>query len=104
MGDEVRVTVIATGFETSRVQRKMEQPTFRPAARSNPQQQTQQQRPPMQQYSAPQQPQPVNAQPEQPPAQPPVQQPKPQQPDNFSARVYDEDNIEIPTFLRKQRR
>jgi hypothetical protein len=46
----------------------------------------------------------------QPPANPPLEksqqeppQQKPQQPDNFSGRVYDEDNIEIPTFLRKRR-
>ncbi len=106
MGDEVRVTVIATGFEhTSRVQRKLEQqPQYRPQQqpvvqpRQQAQQPPQQQRP-MQQYSAPAQP-PAQQQPV-PPEQPPQQ--KPQQSDNFSARVYDEDNIEIPTFLRKRR-
>ena len=107
MGDEVRVTVIATGFEhTSRVQRKLEQqPAYRQPQQPvvQPRQQTQQppaQQRPMQQYSAPAQP-PAQQQQPVPPEQPP--QPKPQQSDNFSARVYDEDNIEIPTFLRKRR-
>ncbi len=106
MGDEVRVTVIATGFEhSSRVQRKLEQQSpYRPAQQQPaPRQQTQQppaQQRPMQQYSAPAQP-PAQQQQPMPPEQPP--QPKPQQSDNFSARVYDEDNIEIPTFLRKRR-
>ncbi len=109
MGDEVRVTVIATGFEhTSRVQRKLEaQPQYRPQQqpvvqpRQQAQQPPQQQRP-MQQYSAPAQP-PAQQQQPMPPEQPPQPQSKPQQSDNFSARVYDEDNIEIPTFLRKRR-
>ena len=111
MGDEVRVTVIATGFEhSSRVQRKMEQqqPVYRatpqpPAQQPRPTQQPQQQRP-MQQYSTPAQP-PAAPPPQEkaPPAgEPPPQPQKPQQ-DNFNARVYDEDNIEIPTFLRKRR-
>jgi cell division protein FtsZ len=107
MGDEVRVTVIATGFEhTSRVQRKLEQqtPAFRPAQQQpvqRPQQQPPPQRQPMQQYSTPQ-----------PPANPPQERmqqeappPPPQKPqqDSFAPREYDQDNIEIPTFLRKRR-
>ncbi|MEO8397362.1 MAG: cell division protein FtsZ, partial [Chloroflexota bacterium] len=127
LGDEVRVTVIATGFEhSSRVQRKMDQqqpvyrsmpsqPTPQRQERQVPQQPQQSQRPmqqysappaPQQQYSAPSAPQ---QQPQQPPQErqapeppPPSPQPKPQQ-NNFDARVYDEDNIEIPTFLRKRR-
>lgn len=117
MGDEVRVTVIATGFEHSRVQRKIEQPTFRPpqtaSTSSRPQSSTPQPRPTTQYqspYSAPQpsqqQPAPQNApqeQPPTPPAPPPVKPQTPPQQD-FSARVYDEDNIEIPAFLRKPKR
>src|SRR5215813_11770558 len=62
MGDEVRVTVIATGFEhSSRVQRKMDQqPVYRPQQQQIPQRQQPMQQPPqpqrqqpMQQYSAP---------------------------------------------------
>src|SRR5690606_8136487 len=92
MGDEVRITVIATGFEQSRVARKMEQPVYRPIAR-----------PASQQSNQPQTAQPAQPAPTQPssqePARPSTQSPARQQSD-FSARVYDED-IEIPTFLRK---
>ncbi len=100
MGDELRITVIATGFEQSRAQRKMEaqlqprQPVARPV--QAPQQQSiprpaQQQQPP------------ANLPPEQPyaPPQPrPAQQPPMQ---DVPARVYDEDDIDIPTFLRKRK-
>ncbi|MCC6613285.1 MAG: cell division protein FtsZ [Anaerolineae bacterium] len=109
LGDEVRVTVIATGFEGSRVARKMEQPAYRPIQRPAQQQYeysqpTPQQRP-AQQYSAPQQQQPQQES-ETPPAAP--QQPqtppaRPQQDASYGARVYDEDNIDIPTFLRKRK-
>jgi cell division protein FtsZ len=106
MGDEVRVTVIATGFEQSRVARKMDQTAFRSQSRQSTQQT---QRPAAaQQYSTPAQPpqaapQPVASEPNPNAAPPPQPRPAPQQQDNFSARVYEEDNIEIPTFLRKRR-
>ena len=121
MGDEVRCTVIATGFEHSRVQRKIDaQPTgpFRSTAGSgststsssrpgmSSQPQTQRPAPQYQQYSAPPAPQqqpmqpPPQEQPPTPPAPPPVQPPR-QEP---SARVYDDENIEIPAFLRKPKR
>lgn len=107
MGDDVRVTVIATGFEhSSRVQRKIEnQQAFRPAQQTNvqprqqqpaPQQPPAQQRP-MQQYNTPQ---PANPPQERAPEPP---QPRPQQDAYSSPREYDSDNIEIPTFLRKRR-
>jgi len=114
MGDEVRITVIATGFEQSRVARKMEQqPAFRQPA--------QPQRPAQQQYTAYHNPpaQPAQSAPssgaeqqrpaeqrppeQQRPASPPPAQPRPAQSSDFSARVYDEDDIEIPTFLRKRK-
>ncbi len=96
MGDELRITVIATGFEQSRAQRKMEaqlqprQPVARPA-----------QQPQQQQMPRPAQ-QPTNLPPEQPyaPPQPRVSQPPMQ---DVPARVYDEDDIDIPTFLRKRK-
>ncbi|MGQ9889678.1 MAG: cell division protein FtsZ [Aggregatilineales bacterium] len=98
MGDEVRITVIATGFEQSRVARRIDQQaTMRPQMQpARPQVQQ-----PLAQHHAPAPtPQPVQHQ--QPPA-PQVQPPqRPQQPD-YSTRVYDEDDIEIPTFLRKRR-
>jgi cell division protein FtsZ len=98
MGDEVRITVIATGFEQSRVktrldaQQRQQQPrqsAQQPAQRPAQQPQYIQQAPaPQQQY---QQPAPQPQQPAQRPAQ-----------DNFSARVYDEDDMDIPPFLRKR--
>lgn len=109
MGDEVRITVIATGFEhSSRMARRMEQQ--QPVMRSTPmnrQQPAQQQRP-MQQYTAPvpqNPPQERQAPPpmQEPPQQPPQRQQPPPQQDSFSSRVYDEDNIDIPTFLRKRK-
>ena len=100
MGDEIRITVIATGFEQSRVARKMEQPVYRPTAqRSTPAPQHNTHSQPSQPAPQPPQQSEPARQPQQ-PAQPRPQQP--QQPD-FSSRVYDEDDIEIPTFLRKRR-
>lgn len=98
MGDEVRITVIATGFEQSRAAKNIltrtpvqqPRPQQRPAQPSQPVQQPVQQDEPRQQQ--PQQPQFA------PPQQQPQQSPPPQQP-----VVYDEDDIEIPTFLRKRR-
>ena len=100
MGDELRITVIATGFEQSRAQRKMEaqlQPR-QPVARPVQQPQQQQAPRPVQQQQ-----QPTNLPLEQPyaPPQPrPAQQPPMQ---DVPARVYDEDDIDIPTFLRKRK-
>jgi hypothetical protein len=38
------------------------------------------------------------------PQQPPAPQPRAPQPnESYGGRVYDEDNIDIPTFLRKRR-
>lgn len=94
LGDEVRITVVATGFEQSRVKNRIDQ------------QQAQRPQRPVQQQPAQPQPQP---QPQQRQAQPPQQQPNyppQQQPGNndFSSRVYDEDDMDIPPFLRDQRR
>jgi cell division protein FtsZ len=106
MGDEVRITVIATGFEQSRVKTRMDaQVLHQPIQR---QQSTQQQPqraayPPPQQQPSQQAPQPQQ-QPQ--PAAPQVKQssPQPQRPseDDFSARVYDQDDMDIPPFLRKR--
>jgi cell division protein FtsZ len=103
MGDEIRITVIATGFETSRVSRKLEQqPVYRPNRDQNQQpygRGTQQPPPPRQSFAPSQPPAPPPARPE--PQEPPAPRP-PQQQDNFSSRVYEEDNIEIPTFIRRR--
>jgi len=101
MGDEIRITVIATGFEQSRVARKIDQqanmrPT-QPVPRSTsaqPQPQAQRSMPPVQSQ------QPPAAQPR--PQQPAQQQPPRPQQNDFSARVYDEDDMDIPPFLRKR--
>ncbi|MBC7870496.1 MAG: cell division protein FtsZ, partial [Chitinophagaceae bacterium] len=101
MGDEIRITVIATGFEQSRVARKIDQQAnMRPMqsvqrSTSTPTQpQVQRPMPPVQQQ------QPPAAQPR--PQQPAQQQPPRPQQNDFSARVYDEDDMDIPPFLRKR--
>ena len=93
MGDEVRITVIATGFEQSRVKTRMDAQQSIRQASQRPQTQPRQQ-------PAQQQPQ----QQEQPRQQPPAQQQQPQRPmqSDFAARVYDEDDMDIPPFLRKR--
>ncbi len=109
MGDEVRITVIATGFEQSRVARKMDaqsafrqqpQTVQRPMAQPPQPQQPHVQRPAQPMPTAQQEPT-MPPQEQRPAAPPPVQQ-RPAQPPS-DARVYEEDDIEIPTFLRKRR-
>jgi cell division protein FtsZ len=103
MGDEVRITVIATGFEPSRVARKVESPFRQPQPVQRPAATTQHhvQRPQQQFQAQP----PMNQPQEQIPAVPPQPRPaaQPPQPNDAPARVYDEDDIDIPTFLRKRR-
>jgi cell division protein FtsZ len=99
MGDELRITVIATGFEQSRAARKMEaQLGSRPTvsvSRSAPQPQQPMPRPVQQQPPPPQ---------EQQSFMPPAPQQRPAQPpETPPARVYEEDDIDIPTFLRKRK-
>ncbi len=90
MGDTVRITVIATGFEQSRVARRelQQQPVARPAASaSRPVQQPQ--------------PRPVQPAPSQP--TPPAQEPPSQPADSGGYYTsYDSGNMDIPTFLRKR--
>lgn len=106
MGDEIRITVIATGFEQSRVARKIEAQTNNRQQPAQQRQQQFQQRPQQTTqttYNAPQEqprivPQPTQQQTVQPP--PSTTPPPPETP---PARVYEDDDIEIPTFLRKRR-
>ena len=104
MGDEVRITVIATGFEQSRVARKMDaQSLFR--QQQPVQRQTAQpaQQPPIQRESVqPTQPEMTPPQEQPRPAAAPPPQPRPAPPPS-DTRIYEEDDIEIPTFLRKRR-
>ncbi len=110
MGDEIRITVIATGFETSRVQRKLDQQvSYRPTAQAQRPAQTQQPARQMPQYqvpAAPQQPAPAAPEPQHqtPPAPQPQRQPAPAPNgnENFTSRVYEEENMDIPTFLRNR--
>ncbi|MEO1165965.1 MAG: cell division protein FtsZ [Chloroflexota bacterium] len=101
MGDECRITVIATGFEQGRAERRInaERQQSAPVQRERPRQQAPRQQAPRQ----PQQ-QPVERQ--EPPqfqqrqAPPPQQQqPRPQQDE---PRIYDESNTDIPAFLRRR--
>jgi len=94
MGDEVRITVIATGFEQSRAERRInsERPQQAPVQRSQPQQ------PQPHPVERPQQ---APLQRQQPPP-PSVQQP-PQRPVQPSEpRVHDEGDIDLPAFLRRR--
>jgi cell division protein FtsZ len=106
MGDEIRITVIATGFEQSRVAKTIatRQPVQQPrGAQQQPQRAYAQPQPPAQ--PAPQPPmeqQPRPPQPQQ-PAPPSYAPPQQQQPPAQQPVVYDENDIEIPTFLRKRR-
>lgn len=97
MGDEVRVTVIATGFEQSRVARRPD--VMQSVMRSQTQQPRQVAAPPPQtrpqsQYAAP--PAPVS-QPEE------VSQPAPPPPKPQPRTYEDNGDIDIPTFLRKRK-
>jgi cell division protein FtsZ len=93
MTDEVRITVIATGFEQSRV------PTRRPSARERA---TTPAKPAARQVQRPVQ--------EPPPAQPPASTepaedtPQAARPveEEFTSRVYDTDDLDIPAFLRRR--
>lgn len=95
MGDELRITVIATGFEQSRAIKggRISEPV-RPAV----------QRPVQQQPVAAPQPRQVPPQPTSTPSDQQYAPPQPRTvPQQQEARVYEEDDIDIPTFLRKRK-
>lgn len=105
MGDEVRITVIATGFEQGRAERRIKNDTSMPPSRqvSRPQQ-TQAPQPPQQQPVERQQP---PAQQSRPATPPPQQQtpPPPARPQQQEPRIYDNvdvNNDDIPAFLRRR--
>ena len=109
MGDEVRITVIATGFEQSRVAqsrdfRSQQQQSMRPSA-SAPQQRRPSQ-PIEQPYHQPSYPTRPAPQPIQQPPQPPIQEERPNP--SYGVNIYeesyiDEDDTDIPAFIRRQR-
>jgi cell division protein FtsZ len=106
MGDEVRITVIATGFEQSRVKTRMDaQNVLRPPTNNQRPQHTTQNTQPLR---------PMQSVQNQPPVQQPPQQNQPPQvrsgqppqrptQDSFTTRVYDEDDMDIPPFLRPKK-
>jgi len=118
MGEDIRITVIATGFEHNRVVMRPRtgagQPQQQPQQYQQPGQQQYQQQP--QQYQQPaQQPQqyqqPTQQQYQQPanqeqPVQQPAQQdatPAQSQNQEFQSRIYEaEDDLELPAFLRRR--
>jgi cell division protein FtsZ len=99
MGDEVRITVIATGFEQSRVAtrrpvspgERVRTPAQAPAAR------------PVQRPAQSVQPEPpaTETNPEA-PAAPPAQPPTRKVEEEFTSRVYDTNDLDIPAFLRRR--
>ncbi len=109
MGDEIRITVIATGFEQSRVQTRRPvvsarervsgtnaapAPVQRPIQRQVPQQPAQS-LPDVEDTDLPLA--------SQQPAQQPQQQPAPRKAEEeFTSRVYDTDDLDIPAFLRRR--
>ncbi len=95
MGDEIRITVIATGFEQTRVaaRRTVQSPQQQRAARPEIMSRPVQQRPPV-----PELPLEEEAEADIEP-QPPVSRPVA---DDFKRKVYDTDDLDIPTFLRKR--
>jgi cell division protein FtsZ len=109
MGDEIRITVIATGFEQSRVAPRR---PVNPREQVRGGQNVQQQRPaPRQQYQQAPQPEPAMIEPdvEQPAAPAPRQEQQPPQPpstrkveEEFTSRVYDTNDLDIPAFLRRR--
>lgn len=118
MRDQVRITVIATGFEQSRVGRKLDATaSFRPSimagqgagrsTQSAPAQSSAAQRP-TQQYTAASTS--TSEAPSQPSTPPPAPATRPAPTDDYASgaskpsRVYDEDNVDIPAFLRKKGR
>ncbi len=128
MGDQVRVTVIATGFEQSRIKNRPDvQPAFnkpgtpavrgqqpspagrpqvpaQPSVSTMPPAQPQQQQPSMQQYGTPttSTSAAASSQPQQQEVEVANPPPAPQSQPYRSSRVYDDESIEIPTFLRKR--
>ncbi|PJF28853.1 MAG: cell division protein FtsZ [Phototrophicales bacterium] len=105
MGDEVRITVIATGFEQSRVKSRMDANVLRPPTHTTRPNTMQTNQPPMRPMQPVQNQPPVQPTPTNPPPQVRPNQQPPQRPtqDSFTTRVYDEDDMDIPPFLRPKK-
>ncbi len=94
MNDDIRITVIATGFEQTRVAQRRPAP-----ARGDRRAQPQPVQRPVQQPRAAE-PVPVESE----PAQPQQQSQPPARPadEEFTSQVYDTDDLDIPAFLRRR--
>ncbi len=94
MGEDLRITVIATGFEQTRVTQR--RPVTKPEARPR---QTAAPRPAPRRVEEPAE---VEAEPDA--NQPPQQQQPPARrvEEEFTSRVYDTDDLDIPAFLRRR--
>lgn len=105
MGDEVRITVIATGFEQSRVatRRPVKATAAAPRDRVNPAVTAAAPRPVARPAQPPQQAQPPDtaATDEEEQAAPPQAQVRKVE-EEFTSRVYDTDDLDIPAFLRRR--
>ncbi|MGI8588429.1 MAG: cell division protein FtsZ [Chloroflexia bacterium] len=99
LGKDVKLTLIATGFDSVRSRPPQ---IARPQAQPNPYQQPQYQQP--QQFSMPQ-PRPAQQQPQPQPQQQPQPQPQPvQRPAARPAQPQQQDDLDIPPFLRYRQR
>jgi cell division protein FtsZ len=87
MGDEMRITVIATGFERQGLARPVMRPTTKQPAQAPA-------RPQANTHAAPQQPATTAPQPAPAPTQ--------KQGDEFAPRVYNTEDLDIPAFLRRR--
>ncbi|QPC85262.1 cell division protein FtsZ [Phototrophicus methaneseepsis] len=97
LGDEVRITVVATGFEQSRAERRIR--TEQPVQQQRPRTQMPAQQPPEQRPQVPvERPQ---AQAPSQPQTPPPSQPRPAAPPE--PRVWDDSDQDIPAFLRRRK-
>lgn len=105
MGDEVRITVIATGFEQSRVKSRIDANVLRPPTNNQRPNMMQTNQPPMRPMQPVQNQPPVQPTQTNPPPQVRPNQQPPQRPtqDSFTTRVYDEDDMDIPPFLRPKK-
>lgn len=110
MGDECQITVIATGFEAGKVERRInsERPQSQPIQREQPRQHQSVERPRPAQQAPPQQQRPIQPQAPRPASQAPTQQEPPAQPPQNrpvqpeEPRIHDESNIDMPAFLRRR--
>ncbi|MEW6580680.1 MAG: cell division protein FtsZ [Chloroflexota bacterium] len=91
MGDEIRITVIATGFEQTRVAARRPVQAQQRAARPEPVPRVVQ-RPPVPEMPAEEEE--ADIEPQRPAARPVA--------DDFKRKVYDTDDLDIPAFLRRR--